>query len=91
MHILWRTYELNNGQRSLRAELAKSYRDKVSGEPRNKIVCYLGSIRERLISNSVVRAYFWWRVEMKLARLLFSAAEKEGIRNAISRRVPRVT
>lgn len=89
MHIFWRTYQLTDGQHSLRAELVKSYRDKVSGDPRNKIVCYLGSIRERLISNSVVRSYFWWKVEMKLARLLLSAAEKENIREAISRRVPR--
>jgi hypothetical protein len=89
MHILWRTYELKDGQRSLRAELVKSYRDKVSGNPRNKIVCYLGSMRERLISDGVVRAFFWWKVEVKLAQLLLSAGEKENIRRAISRRIPR--
>jgi hypothetical protein len=88
MHILWRTYELADGQRSLRAELVKSYRDKVSGSPRNKIVCYLGSIRERLINNKVVSAFFWWKVEMKLSRLLLSTGEKESIRAAIGRRIP---
>ena len=88
MHLQWREYELKNRERSLRAEVVKSYRDKVSGQPRNKAIGYLGSIRESNIKYALARRYFWWQVQAKLARLLISAADKAKIVGAISERVP---
>ncbi len=88
MHLQWKEYELKNRHRSLRAEIVKSYRDKVSGQPRNKAIGYLGSIRESNIKHPLARRYFWWQVETKLSRLLISAADKEKIVGAISERIP---
>lgn len=88
MFILWRKYPLRNGEFSLRAELVKSYRDEISGEPRNKFVSYLGSIRKNRINNPIARAYFWLDVNTKIARLFMSANEKESIRSQIRARVP---
>jgi hypothetical protein len=88
MYILWRKYPLKNGEVSLRAEIVKSYRDKISGEPRNKIVCYLASIREKRLNNPVAQAYFWLEVNSKIARLFVTANEKDHIRKQIRDRVP---
>ncbi len=88
MFILWRKYPLKNGEFSLRAEVVKSYRDKISGEPRNKLVCYLGSIKETRLNNPIARAYFWLDVNTKIARLFMSATEKESIRSQVKARVP---
>lgn len=76
MHLQWKEYELKNRQRSLRAEIVKSYRDKVTGQPRNKAVGYLGSIRESHIKIALARRFFWWQVEAKLSRLLIPTIEK---------------
>lgn len=89
MFILWRKYPLKNGEFSLRAELVKSYRDKSSGEPRNKLVAYLGSIRENRINNPIARAYFWLQVNDNISRLFITANEKESIRSQVGRRVPK--
>lgn len=88
MYILWRKYPLKNGECSLRAEVVKSYRKGGSGEPRNKLVCYLGSIRENRLSNPIARAYFWLEVNTKIARLLVTANEKESLRSQVRSRVP---
>lgn len=88
MFILWRKYPLKNGEFCLRAELIKSYRDKVSGKPRNKLVRYLGSIRESKLSNPIARAYFWLGANDKISRLFITASEKENIRSQIKNRVP---
>lgn len=88
MFILWRKYSLKNGEFSLRAEVVKSYRDEISGEPRNKFVSYLGSIRKNRINNPIARAYFWLEVNDKISRLYISANEKESIRFQIKLRVP---
>lgn len=88
MHLQWKEYKLKNRQLSLRAEIVKSYRDKVTGQPRNKAVSYLASIHESNIKYALARRYFWWQVEAKLARLLIPALEKKKIIDAIRRRVP---
>jgi hypothetical protein len=88
MFILWRKYPLKNGEFSLRAEVVKSYRDKISGETRNKLVCYLGSIKEKRVNNPIARAYFWLDVNTRIARLFITANEKESIRLQIKARVP---
>jgi hypothetical protein len=88
MYILWRKYPLKNGQFSLRAEVVKSYRDRISGEPRNKLVAYLGSIREKRLNNPIARAYFWLDVNTKIARLYITATEKESLRFQLKARVP---
>lgn len=88
MYILWRKYPLKDGGFSLRAELVKSYRDEISGNPRNKLVSYLGSIRGNKLNNPVARAYFWLDANTKIARLYITANEKESIRSQIKTRVP---
>lgn len=88
MFILWRRYSLKNGEFSLRAEIVKSYRDRKTGDPRNKLVMYLGSIRENKISNPIARAYFWLEVNTKISRLFISANEKESISSQIRKRIP---
>jgi hypothetical protein len=87
MFILWRKYPLKNGEVSLRAEVVKSYRDKISGEPRNKLVCYLGSIREKRLNSSIARAYFWLEANSRIARLFITANEKDDIRSQVRKRI----
>ncbi len=81
MYILWRKYPLKNGELSFRAEVVKSYRDKISGEPRNKLIVYLGSIRESKINNPIAQAYFWLTANAKISRLYISTNERESIRS----------
>lgn len=88
MFILWRKYQLKNGQFSLRAEVVKSYRHKISGEPRNRLVCYLGSIKEQAIDTAIARNFFWLQVNVKLTKLRLSITEKENLRRQINKRVP---
>lgn len=81
---------MKKGGSTLRAELVESYRDeRRGGNPRNRFIAYLGSIRERDCSNPVAQAKFWRKVEAQLARLRLSADDEKAIREKVQARIPR--
>jgi hypothetical protein len=89
MYIRWRTYELADRGRSLRAEVVESYRDKTSGQSRVRVLSYLASIRERLLPVPAYRARFWKQAEAKLRLLAISEDDGRKLRETLGRRVPR--
>ena len=73
-----------------RVELAESFRDPArGGEPRNRFIAYLGSIRERDCSNPVSQVKFWRGVEARLSRLNLSINDEKMVREKVQTRVPK--
>ena len=56
------------GEYSLHAVLVQNHRDS-KGQPRQKIICYLGSIRERQLYNPSHRTEFLKKMQSKLREL----------------------
>jgi hypothetical protein len=89
MFVRFRKYELSSGFKSYRVEVAKSYRDALSGEPRNKVVGYLGTFRDVWSFSSYRRLDFLREAEERLSKLPLTEGDKSKIRAAIERRVRR--
>lgn len=89
MFVRFRKYKLNKGGDALRVELVESFRDPAKGgEPRNRFLAYLGSIRERDRSNPVAQVKFWRGVEARLTTLNISPDDEQMIREKVLVRVP---
>lgn len=89
MFVRFRKYKLNKGGNALRVELVESFRDPArGGEPRNRFIAYLGSIRERDCANPVAQMKFWRGVERRLARLSLSTDEKLFVQGKVQARIP---
>lgn len=90
MFVRFRKCELRKGGNTLIAELVESYRDeRKGGNPRNRYIAYLGSIREEDCSDIVRQAKFWRGVEARLARLRLSTDDEKRVREKIQARVPK--
>jgi hypothetical protein len=91
MFIKWKKDKLRNKERSIswRAQVAHSYRDKVSQRVRTKFICYLATIKEAHRDLPVAQERFWREVNSKLARLSLSPEEEQQIREKLLERVPR--
>ncbi len=89
MFVRFRKYELSNGFKSYRVEVAKSYRDALSGEPRNKVVGYLGTFHDVWSFSSYRRLDFWRKAEQRLSKLSLTEGDKSKIWAAIEKRVQR--
>lgn len=90
MFVRFGRYQLRKGGSTLRAELVESFRDpRRGGNPRNRFIAYLGSIRERDCSNPVAQAMFWRKVEAQLARLRLSTDDETMVREKVQARIPR--
>ena len=89
MFVRFRKCELRKGGKTLRAELVESYRDeRTGGNPRNRFIAYLGSIKEQDCSNPVVQMKFWRGVETRLARLRLSTDDENIVREKVQARIP---
>ncbi len=73
---------------SLYCVLVESLR--VGGEPRQKVICYLGSLDEGNREKLWLRVDFWDVVSAKLDRLQLKAAERTKLEDEIGRVVARV-
>jgi hypothetical protein len=90
MFVRFGRYQLKKGGNVLRAELVESYRDeRKGGNPRNRFIAYLGSIRERDCSSPVAQAKFWRKVEAQLARLHLTTDDETTVREKVQARIPR--
>jgi hypothetical protein len=90
MFVRWKCRRLRRDQDTLRyAELVRSVR--VHGRPRQQIVQYLGSIRERYRTAPAHRQAFWERVEQRLARLPLDAATRQQLEHHLATAIPRPT
>ena len=73
---------------SLYCVLIESQR--VNGVPRQKVICYLGSLDENDREKLWLRVDFWDAVDAKLARLDLTRRERAKIEESIGRVVARV-
>jgi hypothetical protein len=74
---------------ALDAVLVRSRR--VQGQPRQQVVGYLASIRAQYRLASAHRAWFWTRVDRRLAVLVYDAVIRQMIEVRLARVVPRPT
>lgn len=89
MFVRFGRYPLKKGGSALRAELCESYRDeRRGGDPRNRFIAYLGSIREQDCSNPIAQTKFWRSVEAQLARLRLSTDDEKAVREKVQARIP---
>lgn len=73
---------------SLYCVLIESFR--VNGAPRQRVICYLGSLDENDREKLWLRVDFWEAVDAKLAGLDLTRRERTKIEESISRVVARV-
>jgi hypothetical protein len=83
----WRTKEYNG--KSFSAVLVRS--ERIDGKPRQKIVAYLGHIKEKSLDSKARRLYFWESVDRHLDTLVLSLAERQRIEEQLRERIPRPT
>ena len=84
----WRRLRRSKFGDSLYGVLVETNR--VNGSPRQKVVCYLGSLDEGHRESVWTRVDFWDRATAKLDQLQLSRRERAKIEESISRVVSRV-
>ena len=96
MYVKWQTKKRSQAWHSrgdlLTATLVECHR--VDGKPRQKVVSYLGSVRQELIAeHKIHRLYFWDAVAERLERLgtRIDTATKQKIEAQLAARVPKPT
>jgi hypothetical protein len=89
MYIRWKYYLRKDRSRTIRAEVVRSFRDCVKDEPRNRTVCYLGSIRECDLSDAAALLSFWQTVDRKLSMLLIPVSQEMRLKSKLAKRIPR--
>jgi hypothetical protein len=62
---------------------------RIEGKPRQKVVCYLGHIKERDISSTAHRLRFWATVDRTLDALRLETSKRPLIEQKIALTVPR--
>ena len=96
MYVRWKRRKLRKGLGRKREEdagyarsavLVESHR--VKGQPRQKFVAHLGSIRERFMGEAFHHGLFWRDVQASLGRLDLDHDEHVEIEKAIEKVVPR--
>jgi hypothetical protein len=89
MKIRWKYYLRTDRSRSIRAELVRTYWDKVMQKARSQTVAYLTTIQEKHLNNPVKRELFWQVVDRKFALLLIPLREELRLRLKLAEKVPR--
>lgn len=90
MYIRWRKYELSKRRgTSLRAEIVQSFRHPVTGEPRNKFIGYLASIKANQCSEPVAQERFWQKVDTRLSEMNLTPSAEHRIKTKLLERVAR--
>jgi hypothetical protein len=91
IRVPWRAwykdFPWRNPGMSFSAVLVRS--ERVNGKPRQKIVAYLGHIKEKNLDSKAQRLYFWESVDRPLDALVLSPAERQQIEEEILQRVDR--
>jgi hypothetical protein len=64
---------------------------RIEGKPRQKVVCYLGSVDEKHLDKTWLRVDFWDVIKPKLDRLALTRKQRQRIEDSIQRIVPRVS
>jgi hypothetical protein len=90
MYVRWkrqlRSGGLNGGHTSLTAVVVRS--ERVEGRPRQRIVCYLATIREDRISEGVDLVRFWESVRSHLAAAVPDQETKAHLSAQVAAHVP---
>jgi hypothetical protein len=99
MFVRWKTriprqpwykdFPHRNPGKSFSAELVRS--ERVDGQPRQKVVAYLGHIKEKYLDVPSRRYHFWEHVDQQLKALGVSLAERQRIEARLSAVVARAT
>jgi hypothetical protein len=95
MYVRWKRRPLKKSNsydpdpQQLTAYLVESRR--VDGKPRQRTVAYLGSIRERFLSEPGRRRWFWREIAPRLDALALPHIEREAIETTVARIVARLT
>jgi hypothetical protein len=89
MYLRFKKYLQSDRNYSLKVEIIESYRNVVTGEPRNRFVAYLGTINEQGCSNKVLQEKFWRGVDKRLSDLRLAASDEQLIREKLLARIPR--
>lgn len=89
MKIRWKYYLRKDRSRSLRAELVRTYWDKVMQKARSQTVAYLTTIQEKHLNNPIKRELFWQAMDRKFALLLIPVREELRLRFKLAEKVPR--
>jgi hypothetical protein len=63
--------------------------ERVNGKPRQRIVCYLGHIKEKSLDSKARQLYFWEGIDRHLDALSLSPAERQRIEEQLREVVPR--
>ena len=74
---------------SLYCVLVESQR--INGSPRQKLICYLGSIKESYIERPWVRLVFWEKVRVKLDKIALARTDRIKVEESIGRVIPKVS
>jgi len=88
MYVRWKYYLHSDKSRSLRPEIVESYRDVLTGMPRNRTIRYLGSFRERDFSNPKALHLYWRLIDEKLSLLRLSPEDEQKLRSKLVQRIP---
>ena len=90
MYIRWKQYVLRRtADVTLKAFLVDSVR--VEGRPRQRILGYLGAIRERYQQAPAHRLRFWSQVAPRLTALQVDPGTRTALEACLARVVPRLT
>jgi hypothetical protein len=88
----WRAYKdfpHRNPRKSFSAVLVRS--ERTDGEPRQRIVCYLGHLKEEYLDSQASQLSFWEGVDCHLDALALTLAERRGIEEQLRTVVARPT
>jgi hypothetical protein len=89
MKIRWKYYLRKDRSRSIRAEIVRTFWDKVMQKTRSQTVAYLTTIQEKHLNNPIKRELFWQAADRKLALLLIPVREELRLRLRLAEKVPR--
>ncbi len=91
MYVRWKTRKMTSflarGKTALTAVLVESCR--VDGRPRQRHVCYLGTVVEELATHPFRQSGFWATAERHLDALNLDPLTRERIETALLAKVPR--
>ena len=90
-YIKWKREQLRDKAKStvIRAQVVRSYRDKVSGQVRSEFIGYLASIREAHCDVPVAQEKFWREVDRKLSSLSLPHEDEQRLREKLLEKVAR--
>ena len=90
MFVRWNRRErARTGKFLLAALLIQAERR--DGKPRQKVVAYLGSIKEERVPSPYIRKWFWRDVDRRLDSLGLEAEVRQKVEASLVVRVPRPT